>query len=433
MSSCRRWWRTRSSARARVRDRTPIQTFKARELLNKIAKATWECGDPGMQYDTTINRWHTAKNTARINASNPCSEYMFLDDSACNLSSLNLMKFASTGGFDVESYKRAVEIMITAQEILVDHSGYPTEAIGRNSHDYRPLGLGYANLGALLMATGLPYDSDAGRDYAACLTAIMCGQAYLQSARIAEQCPTLASATELTARAEHTDGACPGYFVNREPFLEVIRMHRAAVGKISRTNVPASLLEASQQAWDEALAHGEKYGYRNSQVTVLAPTGTIGFMMDCDTTGVEPDLALVKFKKLVGGGMMKIVNNTVPEALFKLGYTPEQAEAIVGYIDKNGTIEGAPRTESRAPGGLRLRIQAGQGHAQHSSDGAPEDDGGGAAVYLRRDQQDDQHAEGSHHRGDRQRIPGSLEAGNQGGGYLSRWLQAEPGPYHQEG
>jgi len=325
-----------------VRDRAPVKTFKARELLNMIAKATWECGDPGMQYDTTINRWHTSKNSDRINASNPCSEYMFLDDSACNLSSLNLMKFAKGGVFDVEAYKRAVEIMITAQEILVDHSGYPTEAIGRNSHDYRPLGLGYANLGALLMATGLPYDSDAGRDYAAALTAIMCGQAYLQSSRIAEQCPTLASATELTAKMEHTDGACPGYFINREPFLDVIRMHRASVAKISRANVPASLLEASQAVWDEALSHGEKFGYRNAQVTVLAPTGTIGFMMDCDTTGVEPDLALVKFKKLVGGGMMKIVNNTVPEALFKLGYTADQANAIVSYIDAHGTIEGAP-------------------------------------------------------------------------------------------
>ncbi len=325
-----------------VRDRLPVKSYKARELMNKIAKATWECGDPGMQYDTTINRWHTSKNTARINASNPCSEYMFLDDSACNLSSLNLVKFASATGFDVESYKRAVEIMITAQEILVDHSGYPTESIGRNSHDYRPLGLGYANLGALLMASGLPYDSEAGRDYAACLTAIMCGQAYLQSARIAEQCPTLSSATAYTAQAPHTTGACPGYFVNREPFLDVIRMHRASVSRLTRTNVPGSLLEAGQKSWDEALAHGEKFGYRNAQVTVLAPTGTIGFMMDCDTTGVEPDLALVKFKKLVGGGMMKIVNNTVPEALFKLGYTPEQADAIVGYIDENGTIEGAP-------------------------------------------------------------------------------------------
>ena len=326
-----------------VRERAPVQNYKARDLLHKIAKATWECGDPGMQYDTTINRWHTSKNTARINASNPCSEYMFLDDSACNLSSLNLMKFAPTGTFDVESYKRAVEIMITAQEILVDHSGYPTDAIARNSHDYRPLGLGYANLGALLMATGLPYDSDAGRDYAACLTAILCGQAYVQSSRIAELCPPMHSATELTAAMEYTDGACPGYFINREPFLEVIRMHRAAVAKISKANVPASLLEASQKAWDDALVHGEAFGYRNAQVTVLAPTGTIGFMMDCDTTGVEPDLALVKFKKLVGGGMMKIVNNTVPEALFKLGYTLAQADAIVSYIDKEGMVEGAPQ------------------------------------------------------------------------------------------
>jgi len=329
-----------------VRDREPIHTYAARELLNKIAKATWECGDPGMQYDTTINKWHTSKNTSRINASNPCSEYMFLDDSACNLSSLNLMKFAHNGTFDVAAYKHAVEIMITAQEILVDHSGYPTEAIGRNSHDYRPLGLGYANLGGLLMASGLPYDSDAGRDYAAALTAIMCGQAYLQSARVAEQCPTLEPATDLARRTSDGSGACPGYAVNREPFLEVIAMHRAEVAKIARGNVPASLLTAAQQSWDEALEHGRKHGYRNAQVTVLAPTGTIGFMMDCDTTGVEPDLALVKFKKLVGGGMMKIVNNTVPEALFKLGYTAEQADAIVGYIDEHGTIEGAPELKA---------------------------------------------------------------------------------------
>jgi len=325
-----------------VRDGSPIKTYKARDLLDKIAQATWACGDPGMQYDSTINRWHTSKNSARINASNPCSEYMFLDDSACNLSSLNLMKFAPAGSFDVDAYKHAVEIMITAQEILVDHSGYPTEAIGRNSHDYRPLGLGYANLGALLMATGLPYDSETGRNYAAALTAIMCGQAYLQSARIAELCPPLASATERTSTAEHYDGACPGFFINREPFLDVIRMHREAVSHIGSEAVPATLLQAAQQCWDEALAHGSKFGYRNSQVTVLAPTGTIGFMMDCDTTGVEPDLALVKFKKLVGGGMMKIVNNTVPEALFKLGYSPDQANAIVDFIDQTGTIEGAP-------------------------------------------------------------------------------------------
>src|SRR4051812_38343019 len=333
-----------------IRDGRPVGTFRARDIMTKIAEATWQCGDPGMQYDTTINRWHTSKNTARINASNPCSEYMFLDDSACNLASLNLMKFAPNGQFDIEAYKHAVDITITAQEILVDNSGYPTEAIARNSHDYRPLGLGYANLGALLMAAGLPYDSDAGRDYAATLTAIMCGEAYLQSARIAEQCPGLAAATPLTQSNNYDGGACPGFYVNREPFLDVIRMHRASVNNISTATTAGSpvasqmpqLIEASKQTWDAALAHGERFGYRNSQMTVLAPTGTIGFMMDCDTTGIEPDLALVKYKKLVGGGMIKIVNNTVPTALFKLGYSDEQCNAIVSYIDATGTIEGAP-------------------------------------------------------------------------------------------
>jgi ribonucleoside-diphosphate reductase alpha chain len=334
-----------------VRDGRPMQTFKAKELLFKISDATWRCGDPGMQFDTTVNRWHTSKNTSRINASNPCSEYMFLDDSACNLASLNLLKFAPNGTFDVEAYRHAVDVLITAQEILVDNAGYPTEMIGKNSHDYRPLGLGYANLGALLMAAGLPYDSDAGRDYAACVTAIMCGQAYLQSSRIAEQCPPLVPATEPTKKglAETNlgsnvmpGGACPGWYINREPFLDVIRMHRASVNNINKNNVPPLLYEASKQTWDEALAHGEKHGYRNSQVTVLAPTGTIGFMMDCDTTGVEPDLALVKYKKLVGGGMIKIVNNTVPTALFKLGYSHDEADKIVSYIDATGTIEGAP-------------------------------------------------------------------------------------------
>jgi ribonucleoside-diphosphate reductase alpha chain len=337
-----------------IRDGRPMHTFKAKELLYKISDATWRCGDPGMQFDTTVNRWHTSKNTARINASNPCSEYMFLDDSACNLASLNLLKFAPNGTFDVEAYRHAVDIVITAQEILVDNAGYPTEMIGKNSHDYRPLGLGYANLGALLMAAGLPYDSDAGRDYAACVTAIMCGQAYLQSSKIAEQCPALVPATEPTKKGlSETNlgsnvmpgGACPGWYINREPFLDVIRMHRASVNNINKNNVPASLYESSKQTWDEALAHGEKHGYRNSQVTVLAPTGTIGFMMDCDTTGIEPDLALIKYKKLVGGGMIKIVNNTVPTALFKLGYDHEQADKIVSYIDATGTIEGAPYIE----------------------------------------------------------------------------------------
>jgi ribonucleoside-diphosphate reductase alpha chain len=339
-----------------VKDGRPIQTFKAKDLLNKISEATWHCGDPGMQYDSTVNRWHTSKNTARINASNPCSEYMFLDDSACNLASMNLLKFAPNGTFDVEAYRHAVDILITAQEILVDNAGYPTEMIMKNSHDYRPLGLGYANLGALLMACGLPYDSDGGRDYAACVTAIMCGEAYLQSSKIAELCPPLVPATEPTKKGlgdtnlgSNVDGsttmpggACPGFYINREPFLDVIRMHRASVNNINKTNVPSALCEGSKACWDEALAHGEKHGYRNSQVTVLAPTGTIGFFMDCDTTGIEPDLALVKYKKLVGGGMIKIVNNTVPTALFKLGYTHDQTDAIVSYIDATGTIEGAP-------------------------------------------------------------------------------------------
>jgi len=342
-----------------VKDGRPMKTYKAKDLLYKIADATWHCGDPGMQFDTTVNRWHTSKNTARINASNPCSEYMFLDDSACNLASLNLLKFAPNGTFDVEAYRHAVDVVITAQEILVDNAGYPTEMIARNSHDYRPLGLGYANLGALLMAAGLPYDSDAGRDYAACVTAIMCGEAYLQSSKIAELCPSLVPATEATQKtladtnlgAERAPspampgGACPGWYINREPFLDVIRMHRASVNNINKNNVPASLYESSKACWDEALAHGEKFGYRNSQVTVLAPTGTIGFMMDCDTTGVEPDLALVKYKKLVGGGMIKIVNNTVPTALFKLGYSHDEADKIVSYIDATGTIEGAPHIQ----------------------------------------------------------------------------------------
>jgi ribonucleoside-diphosphate reductase alpha chain len=339
-----------------VKDRKPVQKLKARDIMHKIAEATWLCGDPGMQFDTTINKWHTSKNTARINASNPCSEYMFLDNSACNLSSFNLLKFVTPAGtFDIPAYRHAISVMITAMEILVDNSGYPTEAIARNSHDYRPLGLGYANLGALLMAFGLPYDSAAGRDLAASMTAIMCGQAYLQSAMIAAACPAVASATPLTASVERQGGACPGFYVNREPFLDVVRMHRAEVNNIGRSRQSGepflspqvdtqlgALIDASRDSWDMALVYGEKYGYRNAQTTVLAPTGTIGFMMDCDTTGIEPDLALVKYKKLVGGGMIKIVNNTVPAALFKLGYSDDDVNAIVSYIDATGTIEGAP-------------------------------------------------------------------------------------------
>ena len=335
-----------------VKEKNVVKEYKARDLMHKIAEATWQCGDPGMQYDTTINRWHTSKNTARINASNPCSEYMFLDDSACNLASFNLLKFLTPGGqFDVASYRHAIAIVTTAMEIIVDSAGYPTEMIAKNSHDYRPLGLGYANLGALLMAFGLPYDSDAGRDFAGTLTAILCGDAYWQSSRIAETCAPLGAATPLTKSASIDGGACPGFYVNREPFLDVIRMHRAEVNNIGKSRTSAEpfvapqlteLVAAAKNSWDGALAHGEKFGYRNSQVTVLAPTGTIGFMMDCDTTGVEPDLALVKYKKLVGGGMIKIVNNTVPSALIKLGYSEADVNAIVSYIDATGTIEGAP-------------------------------------------------------------------------------------------
>jgi ribonucleoside-diphosphate reductase alpha chain len=316
----RDWW-TRN-----VTDGQPADKLRARDLLLKVADSTWHCGDPGMQYDTTINRWHTCKSTARINASNPCSEYMFLDDTACNLASLNLMKYLGPNGqFDVEAFRHAVDVTITAQEILVDSASYPTPKIAENSHAFRPLGLGYANLGALLMSMALPYDSDEGRDVAGAVTALMCGEAYAQSSRIAERM-----------------GAFPGYEVNREPMLDVVRMHRDAMRGIKPEHVQTELFLAAQDSWDTALQHGEKFGYKNSQVTVLAPTGTIGFMMDCDTTGIEPDLALVKHKKLVGGGLIKIVNNTVPQALMKLGCTPEQTSEIVSHIDKNGTIEGAP-------------------------------------------------------------------------------------------
>jgi ribonucleoside-diphosphate reductase alpha chain len=310
-----------------VRTGAVMDTYKARDLMRLIAEGTYICGDPGMQFDTTVNEWHPCSNTSRINASNPCSEYMFLDDSACNLASINLMKFVRPDGeFDVEAYRHACRTLITAQEILVDNSSYPTPAIAKNSHAYRPLGLGYANLGALLMSRGLPYDSDAGRDYSAALTAIMTGEAYAQSSRIAR---------------DH-GGPFAGYEANREPFLRVMRKHRDSVKGINQKHVPAELYNGAKQVWDEAVRMGELYGYRNAQATVLAPTGTIGFMMDCDTTGVEPDIALVKYKKLVGGGLMKIVNQTVPMALAKLGYTEPQIKAIVDYIDQHETIEGAP-------------------------------------------------------------------------------------------
>jgi ribonucleoside-diphosphate reductase alpha chain len=314
-------WKTRAVTSGEV-----VDTFRARDLMQAIADATHVCGDPGMQFDTTINDWHTCPASGKINASNPCSEYMFLDDTACNLASLNLMKFRrESGELDIEAFRHAVQVLITAQEILVDHSSYPTKVIETNSHDYRPLGLGYANLGALLMARGLPYDSEEGRTYAAAVTALMCGEAYRTSA-------VLASAR----------GPFSGFSPNREPMLRVMRKHRKALDGVTRSLVPLDLLSASRQAWDEAIELGERYGYKNAQATVLAPTGTIGFMMDCDTTGVEPDIALVKYKKLAGDGFIKIVNQTVPEALRRLGHGEEQVAAIVAHIDENDTIEGAP-------------------------------------------------------------------------------------------
>jgi ribonucleoside-diphosphate reductase alpha chain len=291
-----------------------------------VAEAAWACADPGVQYDTTINRWHTCPNSGPINASNPCSEYMFLDDSACNLASLNLTKFLrEDGSFDVDKYRHAVRVFFVAQEILVDFSSYPTQPIAKNSHDYRPLGLGYANLGTLLMLQGIPYDSDAGRSMAAALTAIMCGSAYAVSAEVAA-----------------TKGAFNGFAKNREPMLRVMDMHREAAYAIDRDRCPEPLWRAAVADWDEAVRLGREHGYRNAQATVLAPTGTIGLLMDCDTTGIEPDFSLVKFKKLAGGGYFKIVNQSVPEALRRLGYSELETQEIVAFVSGTNTLLAAP-------------------------------------------------------------------------------------------
>ncbi len=307
----------------------PCQKYRARELMRQIADAAWQCGDPGMQYDTTINDWHTCSNSDRIHASNPCSEYMFLNDSACNLASVNLMTCRTQEGqFDVDAFEHICRIVATAQEIVVGSSSYPTPAIEFHSHQYRPLGLGYANLGALLMSMGLPYDSDKGRNVAAAITSIMTGVGYDQSAHIAEKM-----------------GTFDGFSKNRTPMLRVMRKHQEAAKDINPEGVPAQILDRARSAWDEAVDAGEKYGYRNAQLSVLAPTGTIAFLMDCDTTGIEPDIALVKYKWLVGGGMIKIVNRTVPEALYKLGYSETQIREIIEWIDKKDTIEGAPHLQ----------------------------------------------------------------------------------------
>ncbi|HYO95959.1 MAG TPA: vitamin B12-dependent ribonucleotide reductase [Polyangiaceae bacterium] len=319
-------WQTRARTTGHV-----VDTYEAAGLWNKIAEAAWACADPGVQYDSTINRWHTCPNSGRINASNPCSEYMFLDDTACNLSSLNLTKFLNQdGSFDIDGYRHAVGIFFLAQEILVDYSSYPTKNIAQNSHDYRPLGLGYANLGTVLMLLGIPYDSDQGRAIAGALTAILCGHAYRTSARIAS-----------------SKGPFSGFFKNREPMLRVMRMHQDAAYAIHRDACPDILWRAACEDWDEAVKLGEAFGYRNAQATVLAPTGTIGLLMDCDTTGIEPDFALVKFKKLAGGGYFKIVNQSVPEALRRLGYSEVQIQEIVAFVSGTNTLLGAPHV-SRA-------------------------------------------------------------------------------------
>jgi ribonucleoside-diphosphate reductase alpha chain len=303
-----------------------IERVKAKDLLRLIAEATWHCGDPGMQFDTTVNDWHTCPNTGRINASNPCSEYMHLDNSACNLCSINLLKFLDgDGNFLIEQFKHVVRLMILAQDIVVDNSSYPTAKITQNARDYRELGLGYANLGALLMSLGVAYDSEEGRAWAGAITALMCGHAYEVSGEVAEQL-----------------GPYAGFARNREPQVRVLRKHRAQVDKINHRLVPQPLLQAATRVWDRSIKLGEQAGVRNSQVTVIAPTGTIAFMMDCDTTGVEPDIALIKYKRLVGGGMLKIVNQTVPSALKKLGYELQETEAIVKHLNEKETIEGAP-------------------------------------------------------------------------------------------
>ena len=310
----------------RARNGEVVETISAKELFREISLAAWECADPGLQYDTTINDWHTTPNAGKINGSNPCSEYMHLDNSACNLASLNLMTFLNDDdSFDVESFKAAVEVVFTGQEILVGNADYPTKAIGENTINYRELGIGYANLGALLMAEGLPYDSDAGRAWAGAITALMTGHAYATSAKTAARM-----------------GPFAGYAADEAGMLRVLRKHQAAASTINEDLVPEDLLSAAQESWDRAVDLAEQYGVRNSQASVLAPTGTIGLLMDCDTTGIEPDLGLVKTKKLVGGGTMSIVNQTIPRALAKLGYSQEAIDSIVAYIDLNKTIVGAP-------------------------------------------------------------------------------------------
>ena len=384
------------------------EPIPARDLMREIAEAAWRCADPGVQYDTTINQWHTCPNSGRINASNPCSEYMHVDDSACNLASLNLMKFRRADGtFDVETFEHAVDIVFLAQEIIVSPSSYPTEQIGDNARAFRQLGLGYANLGAYLMSNGVPYDSDAGRGTAAAITALMTGRAYLGSARIAAAI-----------------GSYDRYEENREAHNGVMRMHRDASYAIpDATCGDTTLLERARMVWNDAVAAGDEHGYRNAQATVLAPTGTISFLMDCDTTGIEPDFSLVKFKELVGGGQMTIVNRTVPLALQTLGYNDEQIEQIVAYINENGTIVGAPDLALEHLPVFDVAV----GERAHLAHGSPEDDGRRAAVHQRRDLEDREHARDGHGRRHRRRVHRGVGPRDQGARDLSRRIEDRAG------
>ena len=393
-------------------DGATTKTLPARELMNQIADAAWRCADPGVQYDTIINRWHTSPESGRINASNPCSEYMHVDNSACNLASLNLMKFRrEDGSFDTAEFEHAVDIVFLAQEIVVSPSSYPTEEIGDNARAFRQLGLGYANLGALLMSDGLPYDSDAGRNVAAAITALMTGRAYRQSALIA------AGAT----------GPYDEYEKNREPHNGVMRMHRDAAYEVDGTGIKGELLEAAQRSWDEAVELGEEHGYRNAQATVLAPTGTISFLMDCDTTGIEPDFSLVKYKELVGGGQMTIVNRSVPMALRRDGLLGGGGRPDRRLHRREEHDRRRPGPEGRAPAGLRRRGRRAGDHPHRPH----RHDGRGPAVPLRGDLEDGQHAADGDDRGHRRRLHPRLEGRPQGAGDLPRRLEDGAGAAHR--
>ena len=406
-----REWHTRAVTTNQIMD-----SYKARELMDIVGESAHVCGDPGVQFDDTINAWHTCPNTAPIRASNPCSEFMFLDDSACNLASLNLMKFRNANGeFDIPAFRQAVTLLITAQEIIVGNAMYPTDAIEKNSHDYRPLGLGYANLGALLMSRGMPYDSDEGRAYAGAVTALMTGEAYKASALLAAR-----------------KGPFAGYKVNAEPMLDVMRKHESALADVERDHVPEPLFLAAEKAWREAVELGELHGYRNSQTTLLAPTGTIGFMMDCDTTGVEPDIALVKYKKLVGGGMLKIVNQTVPPALRNLGYSDTTVQEIVDFIDQHDTIEGAPGLKPEHLPVFDCRVPPDERERSDPLHGPRAHDGRRPAVPVGRDLEDGKHAGRGDRRGHQRDIHGGLAPGREGGGDLPQQQQAHAASEHRQ-